>query len=205
MQSSLNQGMQTYNNAVQANRDVDAQLRRQKADREREASEQQRQRNEDAANQRRQAEENRRQRDEAQRAERVRVAQLEEDRRQTIENAEREKQAKLEAEKERKRKENSGKWVDGAYHVTTWGCDKLFKETYLSAFVTNSTGDVSFHGQYLNISNGSPKYSAQYATTISRGTLAPGEKKLIHIPFDNGPDNIRNTEYNITVRYFVPE
>ena len=148
---------------------------------------------------------NRRQRDEAQRAERVRVAKLEDDRREA-ENAKREKQAKLDAEKEIKRKENSGRWVDGSYKVTAWGSDKLFTGTYyLYAVVVNSNGDASFHGQYLDIQNASPKYSAQYATTVSKGTLAPGEKKKIHIPFDNGPNKEINTEYNINVRYFVPE
>jgi len=60
MQSSLNQGAQTYNNAVQANQDADDYLRRQKAEREREAREEQQRRTEEAANQRRDAEEKRR-------------------------------------------------------------------------------------------------------------------------------------------------
>jgi hypothetical protein len=213
MQSSLNQGLNTYGNAVQMRRDVDAQIQRDRENREREAREHQRRQADDAARERRAAEENRR-------IERQRLAKQEDDRR-TVETrrreeqeraqreavaAERELQAKIEADKERKSKENSGKWVDASYTVTFAGenDNRMFLDTYLTASVTDSTGSAEAKGQYLSIRNSSSKYSAQYATISGvRGSLAPGVTKLIHIPFNNGTgDSYRPTKYPVNIRYF---
>ncbi|HIJ87390.1 MAG TPA: hypothetical protein HPP97_06835 [Desulfuromonadales bacterium] len=216
MQNSLNQGLSTYGSAVQMRRDADAQIQRDRENREREAREQQRRQSEDSARARREAEEERR-------IERQRLAKQEDDRRaaenrrreqqertqREAQAAERERKAKTEADTERKRTDNSGRWVDGSYTVTFAGeqGNRMFLETYLTASVTDSSGSAEATGQYLSIQNSSAKYSAQYATVSGiRGTLAPGETKLIHIPFNNGTgDSYRPTKYPVNIRYFKEE
>jgi hypothetical protein len=141
MQNSLNQGAQTYNNAVQANRDVDAQLRRQKADREREAREQQRQRNEEAANQQRQAEEKRRLQQQHQVA--LERSQRDEQERQQRQRDEQQRVAQQEADKQRQQQKKQLSCTNMTPNVS--GTTKRLKgaghcDGELAAYLTNNSG-----------------------------------------------------------------
>ena len=74
----------------------------------------------------------------------------------------------------------SGEWVTKTYHVTCWGSDKLFLETYLSAFVVNDKGEPACNGKFLNIGSGSATKSAQFGFSGSLSyTLAPKQSMRI--------------------------
>lgn len=97
----------------------------------------------------------------------------------------------------------SGSWVSGTYTVTAWGSDKLYLDSYVNAWVTDSSGSASFTGQYLQINNSSTKYTANYSSNGYTGTLKPGETKLLNIPFNNGTgSNYQSTKYQLWVQWF---
>ena len=202
-QSSLNQGLQSQ---ADANRMIaEAQERQREQNRQRQEEFERRQQE----NNRQQAvdRERRARQEEERRLANIRRQEAEQRRQQQAEAAIREQQAKLVNIPKTERKKQSGRWVEGSYRVTAWGSDKMFVNSYVYACVTNKSGDPSFEGQYLSISNTSSNKIAQYATYGTSGTLAPGSKKLINIPFNNnkGTNKYKPTEYKVNIRYIIEE
>lgn len=99
----------------------------------------------------------------------------------------------------------TGNWVTGTYKVVAYGTDSdpLVMDTYLTAFVTTSSGSGDTEGQYIKISNWSWDYTAGYSVGGHSGTLNPRESKIINIPFYNGSgSSYHQTEYQLTVQYY---
>lgn len=193
----INASVQEFNNGMQQIIDRNQQTIANVYERDR-----QRQQDLAATQQRQQQNELRQQREEEQRQtrerERIRVAEVQ---RQEQQRLERERQSKVEAEKVQQRQENNVRWLNGSYKVNAGGSDSLYLETFVFAYVCKNFDDPAFYGQYLCIENKSSKYNADYATHNHKGSLRPGEKKILSIPFNNGPGKTIITEYQLNLRY----
>ena len=54
----------------------------------------------------------------------------------------------------------AGTWKVGAYHVTCWGSDRLYVNTYVFAVIVNGDGDPDCRGGFLQLENTSEKLPA---------------------------------------------
>lgn len=92
-------------------------------------------------------------------------------------------------------------WRDGTFKVSAGGSDKMFLDTYIYAYVCKKFDDPASYGQNLCLENKSSTCKADYSTSNGSGTLMPKEKKIIPIPFDNGPGKINVTKYQVNLHY----
>lgn len=203
-ETRVSQGIQTYSNAVQMRAYAEEEARLQEQRRASEIREENRRtreaREEIQRETERQVNESReRERREAQ-ITRQQQAQRESERKE----AERIAQQRQQEEDTLKRQAKAGSWVTDDFKVTCWGSDKLYLASFVTATVTDSSGEPLCDGAHVKIKNhysDHPIYFSVGNSSYSDQTLGPKQQRIIPLS-NNSSRKSQTTAVYVRVKFW---
>ena len=112
----------------------------------------------------------------------------------------------VDAERYKLKEGCNGHFKADNFRVSSWGSNKMFINTYLSAFISNSKGDPSTTGGYLRIYNASSKFPAYFGLSgVMNQKIEPGQTQMIYLPIYRSKNDYRPTVIDVFLRWWEPK